>query len=275
MKKRQGRKSVMVASVALAGLSTWILGLISDGYLDNQSENRMVVLAEEPTFLTDSFEESTEPETEASEGDAKLQEDTEPENSVYSFKITSQEIEGVTDTPTPADMTAEEAAVAAFGYIEKIFQVKLPREGEDPIQVDASIETLIERWWNGLITLPGEGTPSYGYTLDAVTGEVVNLGAFAPLDLTAKKEAVFSVDDLMDITDENYWKDKINEIHQQRGFPYPGKLGTVEIKNYTRSHITLKAVYKGDSGEKPYWFHFDYLTREPKLISQLDINENT
>ncbi len=91
-----------------------------------------------------------------------------------------------TGTPTDTDLTMEEAAEAGRQYLENIFGLDL--EGAYVyMSYTPGTETFPRAFWYGDVLFEKEQTPEstrWGYLIDAVTGELFNIGHDRQLDVS-------------------------------------------------------------------------------------------
>lgn len=90
-----------------------------------------------------------------------------------------------TGTPTDVDLTMEEAAEAGAGYLRNIFGLDL--DGAYVyMSYDPGTETFPRAFWSGDVLFQKEQTPEstrWTYMIDAVTGELFNIGHDRQLDV--------------------------------------------------------------------------------------------
>lgn len=90
-----------------------------------------------------------------------------------------------TGTPTNVDLTMEEAAEAGMGYLKNIFGLDL--EGAYVyMSYCPGTETFPRAFWSGDVLFQKEQTPEstrWTYMMDAVTGELFNIGCGRQLDV--------------------------------------------------------------------------------------------
>lgn len=91
-----------------------------------------------------------------------------------------------TGTPTDTDLTMEEAAEAGAQYLHKVFGLDL--EGAYVYMSYCSgTETFPRAFWSGDVLFQKEQTPEstrWTYSIDAVTGELFNIGYGRQLDVS-------------------------------------------------------------------------------------------
>ena len=91
-----------------------------------------------------------------------------------------------TGTPTNVDLTMEEAAEAGTGYLRDIFGLDL--EGAYVyMSYCPGTETFPRAFWSGDVLFQKEQTPEstrWTYMVDAVTGELFNIGYDRQLDVS-------------------------------------------------------------------------------------------
>lgn len=89
-------------------------------------------------------------------------------------------------TPTDTDLTMEEAAKAGAQYLHKIFGLDL--DGAYVyMSYNSGTETFPRAFWSGDVLFQKEQTPEstrWGYMIDAVTGELFNIGYDRQLDVS-------------------------------------------------------------------------------------------
>lgn len=91
-----------------------------------------------------------------------------------------------TGTPTDTDLTMEEAAEAGAQYLHKVFGLEL--EGAYVyMRYCSGTETFPRAFWSGDVLFQKEQTPEstrWTYLIDAVTGELFNIGYGRQLDVS-------------------------------------------------------------------------------------------
>lgn len=91
-----------------------------------------------------------------------------------------------TGTPTDTDLTMEEAAEIGTQYLHKVFGLDL--EGAYVyMSYNSGTETFPRAFWSGDVLFQKEQTPKstrWGYMIDAVTGELFNIGYDRQLDVS-------------------------------------------------------------------------------------------
>lgn len=158
------------AAIALIGAGTIIFNIAT--------ETAMAARAGQTQTVPTSYPVPDSPETSLSEPETNAESDDE-----VNYHLSMDSLN--TGTPTDTDLTMEEAAEAGKQYLGNIFGLDL--EGAYVyMSYCPGTETFPRAFWSGDVLFEEEQTPEstrWTYMIDAVTGELFNIGYGRQLDV--------------------------------------------------------------------------------------------